>query len=74
MIWDLGSRDDGDVMIHKYLIIILISYNIGYSESVITCHMLQCYIIIWSYSPIIYMNNIIWVIWLSIWVVIISYD
>jgi hypothetical protein len=44
MILDLGSHDDGNVMIHKY-IIILISYNIGYSESVITCHMPQCYII-----------------------------
>jgi len=53
MILDLGSRDDGDVIIHKYRIIILISYNIRYSESVITCYMLQCYIIIWSYSPII---------------------
>jgi hypothetical protein len=47
MILDLGSRDDSDVMSHKYLIIILISYNIGYSESVITCHMLQSYIIIY---------------------------
>jgi hypothetical protein len=46
MILDLGSRDNGDLMIHEYLIIILISYNIGYSESMITCHMSQCYIII----------------------------
>jgi hypothetical protein len=46
MILDLESRDGGDVMIHKYQIIILISYNIGYSELVITCHMPQCYIII----------------------------
>jgi len=53
IIFDLGSRDHGDVMIHKYLIIILISYNIRYSESVITYQMPQCYIIIWSYSSII---------------------
>jgi hypothetical protein len=46
MILDLGSRDDGDVIIHKYRIIILISYNIRYSGSVITCYMLQCYNII----------------------------
>jgi hypothetical protein len=39
MILDIGSHYDGNVMIHKYLIIILISYNIGYSESVIICHM-----------------------------------
>jgi len=35
MILDIRSRDDSDVMIHKYLIIILMSYNIGYSESMI---------------------------------------
>lgn len=46
MILDFGSRNEGDIMIHKYLIIILISYNIGYSELIIACHMLQCYIII----------------------------
>jgi hypothetical protein len=46
MILDFESRDDGDVMIHKYIIIILISYNIEYSESIITCYMPQCYIII----------------------------
>jgi hypothetical protein len=50
MTLDFGSRDDGDLMIHKYRMIILISYNIRYSGSVITCHMPQSYIIIWSYS------------------------
>jgi hypothetical protein len=53
MILDLESRDNGNVMIHKYLIIILISYNIGYSETLITCYMSECYIIIGLYSPII---------------------
>jgi hypothetical protein len=46
MILNLRSCDDNDVMIHKYLIIIFISYSIGYSELVITCYMPQCYIII----------------------------
>jgi len=36
MILDLESRD---VMIHKYRIIILISYNIRYGRSMVTCHM-----------------------------------
>jgi hypothetical protein len=53
MILNLGSRDDGDVIIHKYLIIILMTLEFGYSESVITCHMPLYYIIIWSYNPII---------------------
>jgi hypothetical protein len=38
MILDLGLHD---VMITKYLMIILITYN-----KVITCHISQCYIII----------------------------
>jgi len=46
MILNLRSHDDGDVMIHKYRMIILINYNIKYSGSVITYHMPQCYIII----------------------------
>jgi hypothetical protein len=76
MILDLGSRDDGDVMIYKYRMIILISYNIRYSGSVITCHMPQYYIILlYDHIVLLYhMNNIIWIIWLSIWIVIISYD
>jgi hypothetical protein len=53
MILYLESRDDDDVVIHKYRMIILISYNIRYSGLVITCHMPQCYIIIWSYNHII---------------------
>jgi hypothetical protein len=39
MILDLGSRVDGDIIIHKYRMIIIIRYNIRYSGSVITCHM-----------------------------------
>jgi hypothetical protein len=48
MTLDLGLCD---VMITKYLIIILITY-----KKMITCHMSmmqKCYIIIWLYSPII---------------------
>jgi hypothetical protein len=59
MILDLRSRD---VMIIKYLMIILITYNKVIAYFIFTCHMAQCYIIIWSYSPIIllyYMNNMI---------------
>jgi hypothetical protein len=57
-------------MIIKYLMIILITYN-----KVITCHMPQCYFIIWSCNPIIllyYINNMIkyldchYIIWLTI--------
>jgi len=67
MILDLGLSD---VMIIKYLMIILITYN-----KMITCYMPKCYIITWSYSPIIllyYMNNMIkyldyhYIMWLTI--------
>jgi Mg2+/Co2+ transporter CorB len=36
MILDFESRDVSDVMIHKYRIIILVSYNIRCSGSVMT--------------------------------------
>jgi hypothetical protein len=51
MILDFRSHDDGDVMIQKYRMIILISYNIRYSGflHVICYNVILLYIIIWSY-------------------------
>jgi hypothetical protein len=48
MILDLGSRDDGDVMINKYLIIILITLDIDkyYCDYMSYATMLYYYMLI----------------------------
>jgi hypothetical protein len=57
MILNIGLRDNGDIMIHKYLIIILITLNIVNP----LLHVI-CYNVILLYDHIVilyYMNNMI---------------